>query len=57
MIKDVEELVGFTTALQEPLSGTLRMGPYQSWVHICRRASCLVCAKQIPTSSSIWSRI
>src|SRR5215831_18169377 len=26
IVKEVEELVGFTTALREPLSGTLRMG-------------------------------
>src|SRR4029453_5885491 len=26
IVKDVEELVGFTTALREPLSGMLRMG-------------------------------
>src|SRR6516162_8034773 len=26
IVKDVEELVGFTTALREPLSGALRMG-------------------------------
>ena len=26
IVKDVEELVGFTTASREPLSGTLRMG-------------------------------
>jgi LysR family transcriptional regulator, hydrogen peroxide-inducible genes activator len=26
IVRDIEELVGFTTALREPLSGTLRMG-------------------------------
>ena len=56
IVKEVEDLVSYATASREPLSGTLRMAPFQPSAHFCYRACCRVFVKLTAASSSILWR-
>ena|SRR6516225_62573 len=56
IVKEVEDLVSFTTASREPLSSTLRMGAIPTVGPFLLPRVLPVCARRIAASSSTSSR-
>ena len=56
IVREVEDLVSFTTASRDPLSGTLRLGTIPTIGPFLLPRLLPVCAKPIAALSSIWWR-